>query len=91
MPAHWRTVTSGTPASLMVGTSGNSGLRRSSSTASGRKRPSFAFDTALPVLRNEECTRPARMSGLSGPSPLYGTCSICIPVALMQLLPVEDR
>ena len=68
-------------------TSGSSGLRRSSSTASGRRRPSFAFDTALPVLRNELCTRPAMMSGLSGPSPLYGTCSIWMPVALMSCCP----
>ena len=36
MPAHCRTVTAGAPASAMVGTSGSSGLRLSSSTASAQ-------------------------------------------------------
>jgi hypothetical protein len=62
-PAHWRTVTCGTPASSMVGTSGSSGERFFSSTASGRSLPSFASEMAFRVLRKLECTRPVRRSG----------------------------
>ena len=36
------------------------------------------------VLRNDEWMRPVRMSGLSGPSPLYGTCTMSMPVELMS-------
>ena len=69
-PPHGTTLTSGMPASPMVGTSGMAALRSGNSTASGRNLPSFSNAGITAGEVHIMWTRPPIMSTTACDSPL---------------------
>ncbi len=94
-PPQGTTLTSGMPASAMVGTSGIRLLRSGSSTTSGRNLPSFSSAGITAGEAHIMCTRPPSMSCTACDSPLYGAwvmsspaeAASCAPASSAVLLP----
>src|SRR5882762_1235357 len=76
---------SGSPASIMVGTSGAAATRFGVVTASARSLPALAFDTAGGMVENTNVTSPPRIACVAGLLPLYGTCSTSTPAACFSI------
>jgi hypothetical protein len=64
---------SGSPASIIVGTSGASGERLGLVTASARSAPDFTCGSEVVIVSNIIVTWPPRRSLSAGALPLYGT------------------
>src|SRR5882672_529002 len=70
----------GTPASAMVGTSGNCAARLGEETPRPRTRPAFACGPIEGTLSNIIWMLPETRSLIACGLPLYGTCRMSVPV-----------
>src|SRR3546814_7107165 len=75
----------GTPDSGMVGTSVSRGERASLVTARALSLPAFTCGRDVEMLSNINDTSPASKATTAGPLPLYGTCSMSMPVAFLNI------
>jgi hypothetical protein len=87
IPNHDDASKPGTPASAIVGTSGNAGARFVEVTAIARSLPALMCGIAEGRLSNMICTWPPSRSVIAGAEPLYGTCDICTPVITLNSSP----
>src|SRR5439155_1872013 len=78
---------SGSPASIMVGTSGAAATRFGVVTASARSLPAFECEIAGGMVENTNVTSPPRIACVAGLLPLYGTCSTSTPAADFSISP----
>ena len=68
------------PASAIVGTSGSTAKRLSEPTASARRRPSLMKPCTAGTDAIVTPTSPATTACAAGAAPLYGTCSMSMPI-----------
>src|SRR5436190_4651670 len=71
----------------MVGRSGKAGERRAPLTANARTRPDCAYGAIEFRLSNMTCTCPAIRSLIACEPPLYGTCTMSVPVMYLKSSP----
>ena len=80
MACHDCTLASVTPLSSSVGTPGRSGERFSLVIASARSLPARICGIAVLTFMNDASTWLPSRSVITGPPPLYGTCTPVVPV-----------
>ena len=78
----------GTPASIMVGTSGSAPERCGPVTASGRNFPALICGMAGTMSENTIWICPATRSVTAWMVPLYGICTMFTPTALLYISPL---
>src|SRR5260221_892185 len=88
-PNHSGTSTPSTPASFIVGTSGRSSVRFAPATASARRRPERTCWRIATVLEKLSWTSPAISAVSAGALPLYGTCTMLVPVRSLKSSPAR--
>ncbi len=71
----------------MVGMSGAVNQRSSEVTAIGRTLPARACAITVGMLPKVMCTWPPITSVSAGPPPLYGMCSMSVPVIALNISP----
>src|SRR6266571_4149501 len=83
-PNHSGTSTPSTPASFIVGSSGISSVRLAPATASARRRPDFTCGPTATGLMKDSWTSPASSAAIEGALPLYGTCTMLVPLRSLK-------
>ena len=68
----------------MVGTSGSTELRRARLTPMARSRPTLMWSMADGIVAKRSEGSPPTSDITAGPPPLYGTCTIFVPVWFMN-------
>ena len=63
--------------------SGSIGLRVPLETASGFNLPALIWLAEVPMPSKAMSTLPASRSCIIGPAPLYGTCTMSVPVRIL--------
>ena len=89
LPIHDTASKPGMSASETVGTSGSAGARLALVTAITRSLPLLMCGIAAAMLSNMTWTRPLKRSVYAAGVPLYGTCVICMPVAVLNISPAR--
>ena len=86
-PTHKVALKPGTPASSIVGTSGNVDDRVLPEVPSARTRPALIIGAMVGTESNIIWICPLRMSLRAPVEPLYGTCTISMPVRFLRSSP----
>src|SRR5688572_9747515 len=84
---HNESSNSDTPVSFTVGRCGSAGDRAVPVVASARRRPDLTCPTTEPLVANVRNTWPPIKSVIAGALPLYGTCTILVPVSVSNSAP----
>ena len=80
----------GRPDSASAGTSGRTRARRADEMASARSLPDCRCGIALPITTKPNCgSCPASKAATCGAPPLYGTCTMSVPVAFLNISPAR--
>src|SRR3954465_1053118 len=75
----------GRPDSAIVGISGTTALRFTLDTPSARMRPDLTCGSSDGIEPNMTSTCPPINSGTVNALPLYGTCSMFVPVCILNI------
>ena len=67
------------------GTSGSTGERSGVATPIARSLPALNCSPAVSVSANITCTCPPTRSSSAGAPPLYGTCTMSMPVIILNI------
>ena len=77
------------PASRVVGVSGSAEIRSGLATASAFSWPACSSFIVEAGVSNSNCTWPLIRSGTAAAPPLYGTCSLSMPVNRLKRSPIR--